>query len=113
MQTNCTSFGDKLVASSNGRVALTKMNIDEFPEISQQLQIQSIPAVLGFYNGQPVDGFVGVQVAYSVASENDVVLLSPASASFDNDLAIERGEKKNCIHCMKTTMMLLILFGRI
>ena len=52
---------DKLVASSNGRVVLTKMNIDEHPEISQQLQIQSIPAILGFHNGQPVDGFVGVQ----------------------------------------------------
>ena len=52
---------EKLVLSSNGKVILTKMNIDEFPEISQQLQIQSIPAVLGFYNGQPVDGFVGVQ----------------------------------------------------
>ena len=36
---------DKLVASSNGRVVLTKMNIDEHPEISQQLQIQSIPAI--------------------------------------------------------------------
>ena len=32
---------EKLVISSNGRVILTKMNIDEFPEISQQLQIQS------------------------------------------------------------------------
>ena len=62
----CKQIGpilDKLVASSNGRVALTKMNIDDYPEISQQLQIQSIPAILGFHNGQPVDGFVGVQLS--------------------------------------------------
>ena len=66
----CKQIGpilDKLVASSNGRVALTKMNIDDYPEISQQLQIQSIPAILGFHNGQPVDGFAGAQAGSAVS----------------------------------------------
>ena len=37
------------------------MNIDESPEVAQQLKIQSIPAVMAFNDGQPVDGFIGVQ----------------------------------------------------
>ena len=50
---------EKVVAESNGRVSLTKMNIDEHPGIAGQLGIKSIPAVIAFKNGQPLDGFMG------------------------------------------------------
>ena len=89
----CKQIGpilDKLVASSNGRVALTKMNIDDYPEISQQLQIQSIPAILGFHNGQPVDGFVGVQPESSI--KTFVEKLAALNGPSDNDIAIEQGK---------------------
>ena len=89
----CKQIGpilDKLVASSNGRVALTKMNIDDYPEISQQLQIQSIPAILGFHNGQPVDGFVGVQPESSI--KTFVEKLAALNGPSENDLALEQGK---------------------
>ena len=89
----CKQIGpilDKFVASSNGRVALTKMNIDDYPEISQQLQIQSIPAILGFHNGQPVDGFVGVQPESSI--KTFVEKLAALNGPSDNDIAIEQGK---------------------
>ena len=50
---------EKVVAAAGGRVKLVKMNIDEHPAIAGQLGIQSIPAVIAFKNGQPVDGFMG------------------------------------------------------
>ena len=50
---------ERAVADSGGKVALVKMNIDEHPQIAGQLGIQSIPAVIAFDKGQPVDGFVG------------------------------------------------------
>ena len=50
---------EKAVANSGGKVALVKMNIDDHPQIAGQLGIQSIPAVIAFDKGQPVDGFVG------------------------------------------------------
>ncbi|MGC6476022.1 MAG: thioredoxin [Parvibaculales bacterium] len=50
---------EKLVQQAGGAVKLAKMNIDEHPQIAQQLQVQSIPAVFAFKNGQPVDGFMG------------------------------------------------------
>ena len=50
---------EKAVADAGGKVALVKMNIDDHPQIPGQLGIQSIPAVIAFDKGQPVDGFVG------------------------------------------------------
>src|SRR5271156_4480417 len=50
---------EKAVADAGGKVALVKMNIDDHPQIAGQLGIQSIPAVIAFDKGQPVDGFVG------------------------------------------------------
>ena len=49
----------KVVASAAGRVKLVKMNIEEHPQIAGQLGIKSIPAVVAFQKGQPVDGFAG------------------------------------------------------
>ena len=50
---------EKAVADSKGKVQLVKMNIDEHPQIAGQLGIQSIPAVIAFDKGQPIDGFMG------------------------------------------------------
>ena len=50
---------EKAVKAAKGKVKLTKMNIDEHPAIPGQMGIQSIPAVIAFSNGQPVDGFMG------------------------------------------------------
>src|SRR5919109_4310299 len=50
---------EKSVKAAKGKVKLTKMNIDEHPAIPGQMGIQSIPAVIAFSNGQPVDGFMG------------------------------------------------------
>lgn len=54
-----TPLLEKVVAAAQGRVKLVKMNIDEHPQVAGQLGIQSIPAVIAFQRGQPVDGFVG------------------------------------------------------
>src|SRR5512141_2129185 len=54
-----TPIIEKAVKAAKGKVKLTKMNIDEHPAIPGQMGIQSIPAVIAFSNGQPVDGFMG------------------------------------------------------
>ncbi len=58
----CKQLGpalEKAVREANGAVRMVKVNIDENPEIAQQMRIQSIPAVFAFKGGRPVDGFVG------------------------------------------------------
>ena len=54
-----TRILEKAVRAAKGRVKLVKMNIDEHPQIPGQLGIQSIPAVIAFKDGQPLDGFMG------------------------------------------------------
>jgi putative thioredoxin len=50
---------EKVVRQTRGKVKLVKMNIDEHPDVAGQLGIQSIPAVIAFKNGRPLDGFMG------------------------------------------------------
>jgi putative thioredoxin len=50
---------EKAVRAAKGKLRLVKMNIDDHPQIAGQLGIQSIPAVIAFKNGQPLDGFMG------------------------------------------------------
>jgi putative thioredoxin len=52
---------EKVVKQAGGKVRLVKINIDENPEIAQQLRIQSVPTVYAFVGGQPVTGFAGAQ----------------------------------------------------
>lgn len=54
-----TPLLEKAVREARGAVKLVKMNIDEHPSIAGQLGVQSIPAVIAFRDGQPVDGFMG------------------------------------------------------
>jgi putative thioredoxin len=54
-----TPILEKAVKATKGKVRLAKMDIDKHPEIPGQMGIQSIPAVIAFANGQPVDGFMG------------------------------------------------------
>lgn len=50
---------EKVVRAAKSKIRLVKMNIDQHPQIPGQMGIQSIPAVIAFVNGQPVDGFMG------------------------------------------------------
>ena len=58
----CKQLGpilEKTVRATGGAVRMVKVNIDDNPQIAQQMRIQSIPAVYAFKDGRPVDGFVG------------------------------------------------------
>ncbi len=58
----CKTLGpiiEKAVNDAGGAVRLVKLNIDDHPAIAGQMGIQSIPAVIAFTDGKPVDGFMG------------------------------------------------------
>ena len=50
---------EKLAREYGGRFVLAKLNTDEAPQISAALQIRSIPLVVLFVGGRPVDQFMG------------------------------------------------------
>jgi putative thioredoxin len=49
-------------------VSLVKYNVDESKEISDQFNISSIPHVIAFSKGKPIDSFVGLLDEASVKS---------------------------------------------
>lgn len=58
----CKQLGpiiEKVVTESAGKVKLVKLNIDDHPAIPGQMGIQSIPAVVAFAGGKPIDAFMG------------------------------------------------------
>lgn len=91
---------EKFVRASAGRVRFVRMNIDENPavwsQLSQQLQLDSIPAVVAIDQGRPVDVFAGAlpepQLKAFVErlggpNEIDQVMAEAAAALAEGDLA--------------------------
>ena len=60
---------EQLAKEYSGRVAFGKMNVDENPLTSGEFQIQSIPTLLIFRDGQPVDGVIGAAPKYQIESK--------------------------------------------
>lgn len=79
------------VKKAGGRVRLAKLNIEEHPHIHTQLGIQSIPAVIAFRDGQPLDGFMGALPESQVMSfiERIVGPIGPSDAETALEAAAE------------------------
>ena len=73
----CKTLGPQLeeaVRAANGAVTMAKVNVDENQAIAGQMQVQSIPTVFAFSNGQPVDGFQGAVSASEIKAFVDRVV---------------------------------------
>src|SRR5690349_20718025 len=58
----CKTLGprlERLEHEYDGRFRLVKINSDQNPELSAQFRVRSIPYVVAFVDGEPVDAFVG------------------------------------------------------
>jgi putative thioredoxin len=87
----CKQLGpvlEKVVRAAKGKIKLAKMDIDKHPAIPGQMGIQSIPAVIAFVNGQPVDGFMGALPESQVAAFIERLTKGRASAE-ERDLLKE------------------------
>ena len=103
----CKQLGpmiEQIVREKAGAVKLVKLNIEQHPEVAQQLQVQSIPAVFAFVQGRPVDGFVGAQPESQIRSFIDRIIKtgggaagpSPLDAALDQAaVLLEGGDPEN------------------
>lgn len=58
----CKTLGpilEKETRARGGAIKMVKVDVDKNQMLAQQLRIQSMPTVMAFVGGQPVDGFVG------------------------------------------------------
>ncbi|HTJ91914.1 MAG TPA: thioredoxin [Pararobbsia sp.] len=79
----CKTLGpmlEKLEADYQGAFRLVKVNSDENPELAQHFNIRSIPYVVAFVDGQPVDQFVGVLPESQLRAFIDALLPNPAES---------------------------------
>ena len=60
---------EQLAKEYSGRVAFGKLNVDENPLTSGEFEVQSIPTLLIFRNGEAVDGIVGAVPKYQIESK--------------------------------------------
>jgi len=52
---------EQLAGKVEGRAQIAKVNVDEEPELAAEFSIRSIPALILFKDGQPVQQLVGLQ----------------------------------------------------
>src|SRR6266566_2712449 len=60
---------EQLAKEYAGRVAFGKLNVDENPLTSGEFEVQSIPTLLIFRDGQLVDGIIGAVPKYQIESK--------------------------------------------
>ena len=90
----CKTLGpllEKVINAHGGKVLGVKINVDDNPGVSQAFQVQSIPMVVAFKDGQAVDGFMGAQGEPML--EDFVNRLSPTEEQNEIDSLIEAGDE--------------------
>jgi thioredoxin 1 len=56
-----TPMIEELAAENEGAVKIGKVNVDDSPKTAMTYQVNSIPTLIVFKGGEPVQRFVGVQ----------------------------------------------------
>ncbi len=72
---------DELASEYGDKLRVLKLNTDENPEIAGRFQIMSIPTILFFRNGQPVERLVGARPKRQFKEVIDTLLAKSAASS--------------------------------
>ncbi|MBP1994203.1 thioredoxin family protein [Paenibacillus eucommiae] len=52
---------EELEREEGDRLSILQVDCDESPEIASEFGVMSMPTVILFYNGEPVDKFIGLR----------------------------------------------------
>lgn len=88
----CKSLGpilEKVAGERGGQFLLAKLDVDTNPSTAQAFGVQSIPTVVAFKDGQPVNGFVGAYPEREVNEFVDSILPSDAEVEVEEAKAEE------------------------
>ena len=92
-----TPILEKVVLQMHGKVKLVKVDIDKNQSLAQQMQIQSVPTVLAFFEGKPINGFAGMKSEEEILKFiKDITTLSSHSSEDLQNISslIDEAEKK-------------------
>ncbi|MCP3934597.1 MAG: tetratricopeptide repeat protein [Actinomycetia bacterium] len=99
----CKSLGpilDAVIAELGGKIAGVKINVDENPAVSQAFQVQSIPMVVAFKDGEAVDGFLGAQGEPAI--REFIGKLLPSDAEVETSELLEAGDEESLRKILET-----------
>lgn len=75
-----TPILERTTDATDGQVVLAKVNVDENPGLSQAFGIQSIPTVVVFKDGQPLDAFTGAKPEHAIQQMVQSLLPDPTQS---------------------------------
>ena len=78
---------EKLAQEYQEHLTLAKINCDEQQQIAMQFGVKSLPTVVLFKDGQPVDGFAGVQLESEIRALLNKHLPKPQDGMFEQAMA--------------------------
>ena len=98
----CKQLGpilEKVIADTNGRVELAKVDVDANPAVAQTFKVQSIPAVYAMENGRIVDGFMGAQGEAQV--KEFVARLLPTTEQTELERLVAAGDEASLVKALE------------
>lgn len=90
----CKTLGpiiEKVVAETDGRVELVKVDVDANPRVSATFRVQSIPAVFALKDRKIVDSFIGAIPEPQVRAFVEHIAPPPSEV----DLLVEKGDEES------------------
>ncbi|AUT58612.1 thioredoxin [Paraburkholderia terrae] len=104
----CKTLGpmlEKLEAEYEGKWRLVKVNVDENQELAAHFQVRSIPHVVAFADGRPVDQFIGVLPEGQLREFLDRLVPDGAEASrAEAAAAIAEGRREDAYDALKAAL---------
>ena len=106
----CKALGpllEKLEHEYAGKWRLVKVNVDEDPQLAAHFQVRSIPHVVAFADGQPIDQFIGVLPEGQLRAFIDGLVPNGAETERRAALAaLENGQRGDAFDHLKTALAL-------
>ena len=104
----CKTLGpmlEKLEAEYAGKWRLVKVNVDENQELAAHFQVRSIPHVMAFADGRPVDQFVGVLPEGQIRAFLDRLVPQGADAARgEAQAALAEGRREDAYDALKAAL---------
>ena len=88
-----TPILERATDATNGQVVLAKVNADSNPGLMQAFGVKSIPTVVIYKDGQPIDGFVGGQPEHVI--EKLVAALLPDPTQIRVNELLQQGTEES------------------
>ena len=98
---------ERLELAYAGKLRVVKINSDQEPGLAAQFAVRSIPYVVAFVDGQPVDSFVGVLPERELRAFVDRLLPNPAEIERRKAARLQAaGDASSAAHALRAALVL-------